>query len=184
MVTVSAKSALIIIDVQKAWSELGIESRNNPDAESRISALISRFRANGKTIIHIRHDSLNPGSKFKEGKPTFEFKEEVKPIKGEMVITKHVNSAFIGTDLENILRNLGNPEVFYVGFVTDHCVSATVRMSGNLGFNSFVIEDACATFDREDLNGNIIPAEQVHRVNLASINGEFARVIKSGDLTF
>jgi nicotinamidase-related amidase len=184
MVKVSDKSALVVIDVQKAWSESGMESRNNPDAESKISMLLSRFRANGRTIIHIRHDSLNPGSIFKEGKPTFEFKEEAKPIPGELVITKHVNSAFIGTDLENILRKLGNQEVFYVGLVTDHCVSTTVRMSGNLGFKSFVIEDGCATFDREDSDGSVIPAEQVHKVNLASINGEFASIVKSDDLKF
>ena len=77
---------------------------------------------------------------------------------------------------------MGNPQVFYSGLVTDHCVSATARMSGNLGFRSYVIEDACATFERKDFNGDKIPPEDVHRVNLASIDGEFADVIKSGDL--
>ncbi len=183
MVRLEENAVLVIIDVQKAWDYLGLGRRNNPDAEMVISKLISEFRKKGKKIIHVRHDSLNPNSIFKVGKPTFEFKEEVMPVTGELVITKHVNSAFIGTDLERTLRVIGDPQVFYVGSVTDHCVSTTVRMSGNLGFRSYVIEDGCATFDRKDRNGFVIPAEDVHKINLASIEGEFAEVIRSDELS-
>ncbi|MCL4447045.1 MAG: cysteine hydrolase family protein [Thermoplasmatales archaeon] len=182
MVQILENSVLVVIDVQKAWLDPRLGNRNNPGAEAVISKLITGFRKKGRKIIHVRHDSLDPESIFKEGKPTFEFKEEVKPAKGELVITKHVNSAFIGTNLESTLRQLGDPQVFYVGLVTDHCVSTTVRMSGNLGFRSYVIEDACATFDRKDSSGNIIPAYEVHKVNLASINEEFAEVVTSRDL--
>lgn len=179
MIKLDDNAVLVVIDVQKAWLDPSMGKRNNPDAEIVISRLISKFRERGKTIIHVRHDSNNPESIFREGKSTFEFQEEVKPLTGEQVITKHVNSAFIGTDLESRLRKMGNPQVFYVGLVTDHCVSTTARMSGNLGFRSYVVEDACATFDRRDSSGNVIPAEEVHKINLASINDEFAEVIRS-----
>ena len=182
MVNLEKNAVLVVIDVQKAWTNPNFGRRNNPNAEKVISKLIDEFRGSGRTVIHVRHDSMNPDSIFKVGKETFEFKDEVKPLKGEMVITKHANSAFIGTNLESTLRKMGNPQVFYSGLVTDHCVSATARMSGNLGFRSYVIEDACATFERKDFNGDKIPPEDVHRVNLASIDGEFADVIKSGDL--
>ena len=175
-------AVLVVIDVQKAWDNPTFGRRNNPEAEEVISRLISEFRGREKTIIHVRHDSVNPDSLFKEGKRTFEFKDEVRPAPGEMIITKHVNSAFIGTDLEGILKRKGNPQVFYVGMVTDHCVSTTVRMSGNLGFRSYVIGDGCATFDRKDSKGKVVPAEEVHNINLISINGEFAEVIRSDDL--
>ena len=182
MVKLEENSALVVIDVQKVWSEPIFGKRNNPNAEKVISRLLGKFRESGRTIIHVRHDSLNPDSLFKQGKPTFDFKDEVLPLHNEKVITKHVNSAFIGTDLESHLRKMGNPQVFYVGLVTDHCVSTTVRMSGNLGFRSYVIEDACATYDRTDSKGNVIPAEEVHRINLASIDCEFAEVIESSVL--
>ncbi len=182
MVKLEKNSVLVVIDVQKVWSDPSFGKRNNLDAERVISELLDKFRKNGSRVIHVRHDSLNPDSPFKEGKPTFEFKDEVKPLASEQIITKHVNSAFIGTNLEETLRKMGNPQIFYVGLVTDHCVSTTARMSGNLGFRSFVIDDACATYDRKDSDGKVIPAEQVHKTNLASIDDEFAKVIKSSEL--
>ncbi len=175
-------AVLVVIDAQKAWLEPEIGKRNNPYAEKVINKLIVTFRNRRLRIIHVRHESSNPASLFREGKPTFEFIEEAEPASNELVITKHVNSAFIGTNLESILRKMKDPQVFYVGFVTDHCVSTTARMSGNLGFRSHVIEDGCATFDRVDPEGNRIAAGLVHKVNLASINEEFAKVISSKDI--
>jgi nicotinamidase-related amidase len=57
-------------------------------------------------------------------------------------------------------------------------------MSGNLGYETYLIADACATFDRKDPKGEVIPAEMVHQVNLASIDGEFAKVIESHVVSF
>ncbi|MEL9915081.1 MAG: cysteine hydrolase family protein [Thermoplasmatales archaeon] len=184
MVKITRESALVVIDVQEAWSDPALGNRNNPNAEKVISYLIANFRVKGGKLVHVRHHSRNPNSPFIPGKKSFEFKEEAKPLEGEIVITKRVNSAFIGTDLEKILREKESDKIFYVGLTTDHCVSTTARMSGNMGFESYVIEDACATFDRYGISGEIIPAEEVHRVNLASINGEFANVISSSQLEF
>ncbi|MEM0128096.1 MAG: cysteine hydrolase family protein [Thermoplasmatales archaeon] len=184
MLKVGGNSTLVVIDVQEAWSNPELGNRNNPNAENVISSLMANFRQTEKRLIHIRHYSKNPNSPFIPGKKTFEFKKEATPIKGELVMTKRVNSAFIGTNLEQTLKDWKSEQVFYVGLTTDHCVSTTARMSGNLGFESYVIQDACATFDRLDLAGIKIPAEEVHRVNLASINDEFAHVIDSRELEF
>ncbi|MGC8644716.1 MAG: cysteine hydrolase family protein [Thermoplasmata archaeon] len=182
MVRLSKGSVLVVIDVQEAWSDERMGHRNNEKAEKRIGALIKIFRERRMGLIHVRHHSLDQNSPFNPGKKSFEFKKEAKPLEGEVVITKRVNSAFIGTDLEKRLREMGCSQVFYVGLTTDHCVSTTARMSVNLGFRSYVIDDACATFDRRYTSGRMIPAEEVHRVNLASINGEFADVINSGEI--
>lgn len=185
MVKVAPNSVLVTIDLQKGFDDPKWGRRNNPDAEKVIGKVLSQFRENKLNVIHVRHDSMSPSSPLKAGKPTFEFKDEVNPGKDEPVLVKHVNSGFIGTDLEERLRKLGDPEVYYVGLVTDHCISTTVRMSGNLGFKSVVIEDGCATFDTTDQNGDILPAEIVHKVNLASIHsGGFAKVVKSSGLEF
>ncbi len=184
MVEVSNNSVLIVIDVQKGFDDPKWSKRNNPDAENVMARVLNEFRKYKLTVIHVRHDSRNPESLLKDGKPTFAFKDEVKPLEGEIVITKHVNSAFIGTNLEEILRKMGDPNIYYMGITTDHCVSTTARMSGNLGFNSYVIEDACAAFEKIDQHGRMIPADTIHNVNLASIHGEFAQVIRSEDLVF
>lgn len=183
-IAITERSILIAIDVQRAWKDPSMGRRNNKEVERNIAHVIEKFRENRRTVIHVRHSSVDPNSPFREGKPTFEFMEEAVPHSEELVITKHVNSALIGTDLESILRKRGDPQVFYIGLTTDHCVSTTARMSGNLGFESFVIADACATYDRKGSDGNVIPAEVVHMANLASIDGEFAKVVKSEQLTF
>lgn len=185
MVKIDPNSVLVTIDVQKGFDDPKWGRRNNPQAEETIGKVLSQFRQNGLKIIHVRHDSMSETSPLKSGKPGFEFKDEIGSTNDEPVIVKHVNSGFIGTDLEERLRKLGDPDVYYVGLVTDHCVSTTARMSGNLGFRSFIIEDACATFDTRDQNGELLPAEIVHKVNLASLHsGGFASIVKSGDLEY
>ena len=183
MVKVSPSAALIIIDVQKGFDEPFWGKSNNPDAAKVMEDVLRRFRSNGRKIIHVRHDSLNPNSALKAGKPGFEFKNEVRPLEHETIITKHVSSAFIGTRLESILREMAKPEVYIMGLTTDHCVSVTARMSGNLGFKTFVIRDACAAHANV-LDGRKIDAETVHNVNLASIEGDFAQIPWSDELEF
>jgi nicotinamidase-related amidase len=106
----------------------------------------------------------------------------VKPRQSELVIQKTVNSAFIGTDLELKLRESGIGTIVIVGLTTDHCVATTARMAGNLGFDTYVVSDATATFDRQGPDGRRYGAEEVHAVNLASLNGEFAVVVSSKQL--
>jgi len=183
-VAADKRSALVIIDVQKAWDDPLLGHRNNPDAEDKIADLIREFRGHGLKIIHVRHFSYDERSPFRPDLQTFEFKDQALPAEGEMIITKRVNSAFIGTDLDVILRRLDLRRIFVTGLTTDHCVSATVRMAGNMGFETYLVEDACATFDRRDTMGGVIPAETVHRVNLASIDGEFGKVIRSADISY
>ncbi len=60
--------------------------------------------------------------------------------------------------------------------VGDHCCSSTARTAGNLGFRTVVVDDAMATFDRAHPDGEVIPAEAVHRAAIASLSGEFAEV--------
>lgn len=104
------------------------------------------------------------------------------PSKGELVIQKSVNSAFIGTDLESHLRSQRITGLVIVGLTTDHCVSTTARMAGNLGFTTFVVSDATATFDRSGPNGKKHKAADVHEVSLASLHQEFATVVDTQNL--
>ena len=135
--------ALILVDVQKAFLEkdyTGI-NRNNHDAEFICGNILSKWRELKLPIVHVRHSSTNPDSKLHKSKPGFEFNDYVKPLDNEVVITKKVNSAFIGTKLDNILYNMNIKTLVFVGMTTNHCISSTVRMSGNLGFETYLISD-------------------------------------------
>jgi nicotinamidase-related amidase len=111
-----------------------------------------------------------------------EFKPEALPHEGEPIFQKHVNSAFIGTELESTLRRNNVTDLVIVGLTTDHCVSTTTRMAGNLGFNVQVVADATATFERTSYDGKHYSAQDLHESALASLHGEFATIVQTQDL--
>ncbi len=104
MPTVPRNTALVLIDLQKAIDHPSWGVRNNPEAESNITRLLNHWRKSGMPVIHVRHVSRFPDSTYRDGQPGVEFKEIARPLPGEPVITKHVCTAFIGTDLESKLR--------------------------------------------------------------------------------
>jgi len=172
------KSALLLIDVQKGFDDSFWGERNNPAAESNISTLLQEWRKHGAPIIHVRHCSVSPKSPLHPDQPGNAFKDIAVPLEGEPEFTKTVNSAFIDTGLEAYLRQNDLSDLIIVGLTTDHCVSTSTRMAGNLGFNVTLVGDATATFERKSYRGEYISAEEMHEVNLASLHEEFC-VVKS-----
>lgn len=176
------EAALIVVDVQRGFDDPSWGHRNNPAAEENISFLLARWRREGLPIFHVRHLSVEEGSPLAPDRPGSEIKEAVRPTQDEPVIEKNVNSAFIGTDLETRLRDQGIDTVVLTGLTTDHCVSTTTRMSGNLGFDTYVVADATATFDRTGPDGKHHEAEKVHEMALVNLHEEFATIINTATL--
>jgi nicotinamidase-related amidase len=175
-------TALIIIDVQHGFDDPSWGPRNNPGAEAAMGRLLAAWRAAKRPIFHVQHLSRNPKSPLRPGQPGVDIKREVAPQGDEPVIQKHVNSAFIGTDLEARLHRAGIKNLVLTGFCTDHCVSTTTRMAANLGFTAIMPADTAVAFDRAGHDGTVYPAEEIHRTALASLHGEFATVVNSETL--
>lgn len=174
--------SLVLVDIQAGLCDPFWGPRNNPDAEERAGALLQAWRALGWPVFHVRHASVSPNSPLRPDGPGFAFHPAVQPQDQEPVLTKSVNSGFIGTDLEARLRATGSVEVVICGLTTPHCVSTTVRMAANLGFSVTLVADACAanaananaSFPGATL-GDIAP-ELVHQMAIAHLNGEFCTV--------
>jgi len=175
-------TGLLLIDVQKGFDDPKWGVRNNPDAEKNIERLLEAWRTQGQPVIHVQHRSTEPDSPLRPGTAGCEFKPEGEPREGEAIFGKSVNSAFIGTSLEEHLRGNGIDHLVIAGFTTDHCVSTTTRMAGNLGFPTILVSDATATFDRKGLDGAQLSADEIHRVHLASLNGEFCQVMSTAEV--
>ena len=177
-----SSTALLVIDVQQGFSDPRWGVRNNPEAEQRIADLLHLWRGSRRPVIHVQHLSREAGSPLAPGTPGVEIQEIVRPRVGERLVRKHVNSAFIGTDLEESLHAEGIGTLVATGLTTDHCVSTTVRMAGNLGFRTFVVADATATFGKRGFDGAEYDAELIHETALASLHGEFAEVVTFDEL--
>jgi nicotinamidase-related amidase len=184
MISPRSLPALIVVDVQRAfdeWEAAG-KRRNNPDAVARIVDLLKSFRARGAPIFHIRHEGTKPTSSFRPESSGYAVKDEAREQRGEPVIIKRVNSAFIGTDLESRLRAAGIATLVICGATTNHCVETTTRMAGNLGFDARLVRDATWTFDRIGPDGDTHSAEEIHAMTLSNLNDEFARIVTTDEV--
>lgn len=173
MRAIADNPALLIIDVQKGLAEPSLGLRNNPGAEDNMSALLEAWREHELPVIHIRHCSVESNSPLRPELPGNAYKDEVRPLPGEKEFTKTVNSAFIGTGLEQYLRVSDISALVIIGLTTDHCVSASTRMASDLGFNVTLVTDATAAFERVGYDGVHYSGDEIHRVNLVSLDGEF-----------
>ncbi|MGQ0537858.1 MAG: cysteine hydrolase family protein [Gemmatimonadaceae bacterium] len=180
--TLSPNTALLLIDVQHGLDDKRWGERNNPEAERNIAALLAAWRRVRRPVIHVQHMSQAPDSPLRPDRPGNAFKPEALPQPGEPIFQKTVNSAFIGTALEEHLRARRIDTIVAVGLTSDHCVSTTTRMAGNLGFTTIVVSDATATFERTGPDGEHYSAEQMHRIAMASLHGEFATVRRTDEV--
>jgi len=178
---INSKTALLLIDIQNGFDNLDFwgGKRNNPEAEKVASKLLKYWRSNDLPVIHVKHCSVSPGSLLAKGQDGNNIKDIVAPLNGEDIYEKSVNSAFIGTNLEDDLRRNEIDTIVVAGLTTDHCISTSVRMGANLGFKVYLVENACATFDKVGVNGEKFEAQLIHDTALASLKDEFAQIISS-----
>lgn len=181
---ITNNTALILIDVQQAFaeSEHWGGGRNNLFAEDNCGELLTQWRNSNLPIFHIQHCSTDPQSPLHPEKQGNAFCNQVVPLEHEQIITKQVNSSFIGTNLKELLDKGNITSLVIAGLTTDHCVSTTTRMAGNFGYDVMLVADACATFDRIDVDGQKFLAEDIHRIHLASLHNEFATVCTMADV--
>lgn len=173
--------ALIVIDMQRGMKESAAGERNNPDAERNIGTLLAAWRRAGWPVVSVRHISRTQGSPFWPGQPGAEFQPELAPLDIEHVVEKSVPDAFIHTGLERWLHVRGIRSVVLVGVTTNNSIESTARTAGNLGFRTVVISDATFTFTREDYAGVLRPADEVHAMSLANLDGEYASIMSTAD---
>jgi nicotinamidase-related amidase len=182
MLALPPTAVLLPVDMQRAFDEPAWPRRWNGAVDRNGLALLAAFRAAGRPIVHVRHDSVEPGSTLRPDRPGNAFRPGFGPAGDEPLVTKSVNAAFIGTDLDLRLRRLGADTVVVFGISTDMCVSTTTRVGANLGYRMVLVEDACDCFDLPGPDGSVIPAEQIHAAHVATLKAEFAAVARTAEV--
>ncbi|MGB1235353.1 MAG: isochorismatase family protein [Planktomarina sp.] len=177
------QTALILIDYQRGFDipDVWGGARNNPWAEANALALLAAWRDNDLPVVFVQHASLTVGSPLHPDGAGFGFKHGFQPSNADMHIVKNENSAFVGTHLEVSLRRMGITDLVICGITTEHCVSTTTRMAGNLGFNVRLVGDAGHAWPKTR-NGRVWDAETIHETELAILDGEFAQVVTTADV--
>ncbi|WOV83093.1 cysteine hydrolase family protein [Sporosarcina jeotgali] len=176
-------TALIIVDIQNDYFANGKMELVNPDkAAANAAKVLESFRKNNKeNIFHVQHIAADPALGFflpdTEGA---EIHETVQPLENENIIIKHFPNSFLKTDLESKLRENNVTKVIVIGMMTHMCIDATVRAAVDLGFETTLIEDACATRDLS-YEGTDVTAEQVHYAFVGALNGMYAKVTSTED---
>lgn len=176
------RTVLLPIDMQQAFDTAPWPRRWNDQVDANGLALLNHWRQAGRPIIHVRHDSVMDGSSLAPGTEGNRFRPGFEPLDGEPSVTKSVNSAFIGTDLDLRLRRMGARHVLAFGISTDMCVSTTVRTGANMGWDMLLAADACDCFDLPDGKGGTIQAETVQAAHVATLGFEFCRVLTTKEL--
>jgi nicotinamidase-related amidase len=176
------RAVLLPIDMQRAFDIPPWPRRWNSAVDQNGLSLLTRWREADRPIIHVRHDSVTEGSTLAPGTEGNRFRPGFEPLTDEQLVTKSVNSAFIGTDLDLRLRRLGACHVVTFGISTDMCVSTTVRTGANMGWNMILADDASDCFELPDGKGGTIAAEAVQAAHVATLGFEFCRVMSTSEL--
>jgi nicotinamidase-related amidase len=157
-----ADAVLLIIDAHEAieGSRQGVGAC--PEVETTIAALISAWRTEGLPLAHVGRQPFVPG---------------IPPLDGEIVTVRSAASAFIGADLEARLDELGATTLVLCGAFAGPGLEATARHAADLGYQVFVVADACQAADTIDLRGRVWPAEDVRALALARLRGETATIV-------
>jgi nicotinamidase-related amidase len=175
--------ALVIVDIQNDYFPGGAHPLVEPEAAAaKAQQLLEAFRAGGEPLIHVQHVWDAPDAAvMRPGTKGIEIHDSVAPASGETVIQKVNPNSFLDTPLEDELRVRGVDHIVVCGMMTSMCVDATVRAAVDLGFETTVAHDACATCDL-DFGGETIPARQVHGAFLAALGDGYAALSTTSEL--
>jgi biuret amidohydrolase len=184
----ASKSALLIIDMNRAFvgKDAPLEVPGALDNVPRIKRLLETCRGIGVPVIHVSHvfrkDGRDRGYMYdfwpilatgvlEEGNEGTDIYPDIAPVEGESIITKHRYSAWFGTDLDIVVRELGVDTLIICGTTTDRCTGLTAYEAFMRNLKVVFPADANATFQTE-----------VHNAMLTSLDMGAAMVLSTAEV--
>jgi nicotinamidase-related amidase len=181
------QAALLIIDMQ---NDFVLDGAPLMVAQARtvvpkICEVLNVFRKKRHPVFHILRVHRRDGSDVEitrqelfrkhpfavEGTHGAAVIEELTPLPGEYVIPKIRMSAFIGTELDLMLRNIGVEELVVTGIQTPNCVRTTVFDAVAYNYPVILIKDAVGA-----------QSDDIHEANVRDIANIGVKILKTADL--
>jgi nicotinamidase-related amidase len=140
-------AALIVIDLQKGIVGMPMV-HGVGEIVGRSAQLARAFRERGLPVVLVNVTGAAPGRtdagrRFGSLPPDFaELVPELEQQPDDYVVSKQRVGAFLGTSLDEILRQRGVTQVFLTGVATGSGVEATARSAYDLGYNVVLVVDA------------------------------------------
>ncbi|MCL4411546.1 hydrolase [Candidatus Marsarchaeota archaeon] len=163
------KTALVVIDIQKGIAgmarQLAPHSAN--EVVANVAKLVSKFREARAPVflVHVTSidgkDTLSPIAdqkmQWQGERPAdwADFMDEIKPVQGDIVITKRQWGAFHGTELDLQLRRRGIDTIVLCGISTNIGVETTAREAYQHGYNQVFAVDAMSATTEEEHNATL-----------------------------
>lgn len=163
-------TALILIDIQNFYFPGGDAALVEPEAAAlQAQKVLEYFRKNKGLVVHVKH-AYEPGG---------DIHQLVQPIDGEKVFTKKEVNCFLGTGLDDYLKENHIKYVVLAGMQTHMCLEGGTRAAHDLGYQCTVIGDACATRDLK-FGDTMVKAADVHASTLATLKS-YAKITTAED---
>lgn len=196
------RSAVILIECQREWLapdgklQAIIQDRAQFDAATAGAAeLLGLARQAGLSIAHAGlsfqsgypelgntgfglRGAIQTHATFAAATAASDFAAGFEPKAGEFIVSGRVgSSAFAGSNLDIWLRNNQIETVILAGFALHVCVESTLRAAHDLGYLSYLAQDASAAFtqaQRQYVLSDVLP-----HFGRSLTNAELVRAVKS-----
>ncbi|MGC0406340.1 nicotinamidase-related amidase [Streptomyces sp. SAI-126] len=161
-------TALLVVDLQAA---LVAGAHDVEACLARVAALAGRARAAGTPVVYLRQRVDLPDVPVE----LLDIHPAVAPQPGDTVVDKDSADSFLGTPLDEFLRDQGIRRVVVTGFATEYCVDSTSRSALSHGYDLVLVADGHTTPQRPA--GSPLPsADQV----VIHHNAVFATIAYAG----
>tara|TARA_B100000745_G_C19978106_1_gene331246 strand:- start:16 stop:624 length:609 start_codon:yes stop_codon:yes gene_type:complete len=168
-----AHTALLVMDFENdivhpegAFKDFGFAQMvADNNVLDKTSQLLTAARSSGVTVIYVSvkfregyperpansglWQGLHGANALVEGTWGSQIHDQLTPEKGEPIVTKRGVSAFAASDIEQILHNKRIGTLILAGVATNFVVEGTARQACDLGYDTIVVGDCCASMTQE-----------------------------------
>lgn len=174
----SWNTALLVIDVQNLFFHEKHPVYHGKEVLGNIRSLIIKVKAAGVPVIYVQHLFGDKIGTQIDGTPLGEIHQVIAPQHDDLVIQKTTPDSFLGTNLDETLKEKGIKKLIVTGFQTEYCIDTTCRRAFSLGYDVVLAGDAHSTFDSP-----VLSAEQIIQQLTYVYSYWFAKVIPSDNIS-